>query len=69
MWADTPLRAAASATRNGQRRHIGWTLGRDRAYRATKCDVLQHFMHVAVDEFDGWAFDAIGPAGAQCSDG
>ena len=44
--------------------NIEWTLGKDRAYLATKGEVLDHFQHcvdvirerVQVDEYFGWDF-------------
>lgn len=46
--------------------NIKWTLGRDRAYLATKGEVLAHFEHclevvkqrVQVDEYFGWEFES-----------
>lgn len=46
--------------------NIGWTLGRDRSYLATKREVLDHFGHclavmrrrVHVDELFGWTVDS-----------
>jgi thioredoxin reductase len=46
--------------------NIEWTLGKDRAYLATKGEVLDHFQHcvdvirkrVQVDEYFGWDFES-----------
>lgn len=46
--------------------NIAWTLGEDRSYLATKCEVLDHFQHcldvikerVQVDEYYGWNFES-----------
>ncbi|OBH51906.1 FAD-dependent oxidoreductase [Mycobacterium sp. E2479] len=46
--------------------NIAWTIGKDRAYLATKGEVLDHFQHcmdvirerVRVDEYFGWDFES-----------
>ncbi len=46
--------------------NIEWTIGKDRAYLATKGEVLEHFQHcmdvirerVQVDEYFGWDFES-----------
>ena len=46
--------------------NLEWTLGKDRAYLATKDEVLDHFQHcvdvmrerVQVDEYFGWDFES-----------